>query len=233
MNKIIILIFMLISFSFASLLDFKKLPNIYSLYNSGNYKDSLLELKSLNRDTPRVNYDIANILYKQGKFKKAINYYKRSFGKGVNEASRIYNLANCYFKLKEWDSAIFSYKIALKLKDDADAKYNLALAYKMKNAPKKESKKSNKKEKKKQGEGKKDKNQKGKKGKTSKKSTQKDRKLTKEELKKLQELERKEKFKKELKKMLNRSLKDKKAPVLMYRIDSGAKNKRAQELKPW
>jgi Ca-activated chloride channel family protein len=227
----VLILFFAVTLNFASIVDFNKISKATLLYNSGNYKESYSSFKELKSDTPEVNYNIANTLYKQGKYKAAIKYYKRAFGASVDEANRIYNIGNCYFLLKEYDNAIFAYKMALKLKDDEDTKANLALAYKIKNRPKKQSKKD--KQKKKEGKGAKDKQNKGKKGKSSKKSTNKDKKLTKEELKMLKELEKKTKFKKELKKMLNRSLKDKKAPVLMYRIDSGNTKAKPQELKPW
>ncbi len=229
MFKIVYLVTFLVIFGFSSLLDFQKINNATNLYKQGYYKEALRELKSLNKDTPVINYDIANTLYKLGRYKEALSYYKKALGDGVDEANRIYNIGNCYFKLKEWDKAIFAYEISLKIKDNQDTKYNLDLAYKMKYKPKEEKKKKKSKE----GKGKKDKNKDGKKDKSKDKTTNKDKKLTKEELKKLKEMKKRTKLQKRLKKMLNRALKDKEVPVLMYKIDRGTKEQKANNLKPW
>jgi len=229
MGRYILFLAFFISTISASLFDFNKISNYKELYNSGNYKEALRELKSLKKDTPEINYNIANILYRLEKYKDSLRYYKRAYGGGVDEADRIYNIGNCYFKLKEWDKAIFSYNIALKIRDDKDIVDNLKLAYKMKYKPKK-SKKGKKKRK--PGKGKKDKNQDNKKS-SSKKSTKKSRKLSKEELKKLKELEKKRAFRKDLKKMLNSALKDKKAPVLMYKVEGVKSGKDSNSNKPW
>ena len=215
----------------ASLLDFQKIDRAKQDYLNGNYSKSLKLFKSLNKDEPELNYNIANTLYKLSRYKEAIKYYKRSLGGKVNELERRYNLGNCYFKLKDYDSAILAYKYALKIDNSDDVKHNLELAYKMKYKPKKRKKDTKKSNKKGKDKGKNSKN--NKKSKKIDKKSQTSSKLTKDELKKLKKLEQEKSLKSHLKKMLKNSLKGKKVPVIMYRLDRNESSKIKIELKPW
>lgn len=204
----------------AGLFDFTKLSKSEKLYSSGDYNGSAKVLKSFAVDSNVYRYDMANTYYKAGRYKEAISYYKRAFGDGVDELSRIYNLGNCYFKLQDYNNAILAFQIALKIRDDNDVKANLALAIKKLHEPKEPKKKPKKQKDKKK---KKEKN-----GKSKKKNK---KKLSKKELKKLKELAKKKLLQKELKKMLNSSLKERKVEVLMYRVKEG--DTKNEPLNPW
>ncbi len=223
MTKLIFTLFSITLYTNASLLDFWHIKNFNKFYEDKNYTKALNELKALNKDTPEINYNLANILYKLKKYHQAISYYKKSYGNGVNEANRLYNLGNCYFKLKEWDNAIFAYKMALKLSNDSDIRRNLALAYQMKY---KKEQKQNKQNRKKHHV----KKAKSKDNKT--KSKKMDKNITKKSNKNLKKQKSINKFRKRVKKMLKKALNNKKAPVLMYKIDSN-NTKIPSNLKRW
>ena len=202
----------------AGLFDFTKLSKAEKLYKEGDYNGSAKVLESFGVDSNIYRYDMANTLYKSGRYKEAIKQYKRAFGDGVDELSRVYNLGNCYFKLQDYDSAILAYKTALKIRDDKDVEANLALAIKKSYEPKKRKTKKHKKKKKK-------------KEKNSKSKKKNKKKLSKKELKKLKELAKKKLLQKELKKMLNNSLKERNIEVLMYRVKEG--DTKNEPLNPW
>ncbi len=220
-NRLFLILITSLTLLSASLIDFKYINDYLDNYENKHYQEALNNLKALNKDTPEINYNIANIYYKMGKYKEAIKYYKRAVGKGVDEADRVYNLANCYFKQNQLDNAIFAYKIVLLHKDDKDARYNLFITKEKKFRKEIEAKEKKKRKTKKRKDGKS-------KNKDKKKIK---KKLTKEELKKLEELKKKMAFKKRIKNMLNDTLKNKKIPILLYKIKDGAKQN--IDLKPW
>lgn len=201
----------------ASLFDFMSEAAIKSSYSSGDYNKTLKLLQTLD-DTATVHYDLGNILYKLGRYSEAVREYKRAFGDGVDEHNRVHNLGNCYLRLGEYDSAIAAFTVALKLKDDADTRYNLAVAKREKSKPKKPKRKKKKS------------HQKHKSGNTDKKKSSsnkknKPQKLTKKELKQLEAMQKRAQLKKELQKMMKKSFKERKIPVILYKLDT--KSKRA------
>jgi len=216
-NRFFTLILML-SFLRADLFDFEKLKKAEELYDAKDYNASAQILVNMHKDTPVYNYNIASNYYKTKRYRDALKYYKRAFGDGVDELARLYNIGNCYFKLNELDNAIIAYKTALKVREDEDVLYNLKQAINAKKVkktkPKEQKKKHKKKKKEKQG-----------------KSKKKRKKLSKKELKKLKELQKKRELNKKLKKMIKRSFKDRKVPVLMYRIKEG--NSKTAPKNPW
>ena len=218
LSRFLILTLMLFSILKAGLFDFEKLQKAEELYRAKDYNASAEILINLHKDTPVYNYNIASSYYKAKSYHKALKYYKRAFGDGVDELARLYNIGNCYFKLNKLDSAITAYKIALKVRQDEDVLYNLKQAINAKKVkktkPKEQQKKKHKKKKEKQG-----------------KSKKKRKKLSKKELKKLKELQKKRELNKKLKKMIKRSFKDRKVPVLMYRIKEGSNTEAPKN--PW
>ncbi len=217
MIKTVLVFLLLLAFANGGLFDFIEISKIKSSYQNGDYNTTVKLLEIYKNQGPVQNYDYANALYKTGNYKEAVKYYRRSFGKGVNEPNRLYNLGNAYFKAKEYKNAVFSYLFSLKLNpDNEDAKHNLKLA-KMLLREKPESKQKKKKQKKKEKE---------KKGKKKSK-----KKLAKKKSKKTQKKKKKNLLKNRLKKMIKKSFKDKKVPVLMYRIES--KSPAPAPKNPW
>jgi len=192
--------------------------------------------------------------YESGDFNKSLKLFKSL---KIDTPIYNYNLANCYYKTKNYKMSILYYKRAfgegvkeidrlhnlgnayLKLKEynNAIVAYESALKLKDSNDTKhnlliaKFLKKQQLKQQKKNKKSKKHKNKNVKHSKHKNKKQLARKKLTKEELKKLRELEKKEKLNKELKKFIKKSLEGKKLPVLMYRIKEGNIEKHPKN--PW
>ncbi len=118
----------------ATLLDFLDIKKAEKSYEKKDYKNSAehFEKYAKNNNNEKAYYDAANAYYKAGDYKKAIELYKKSFGKSdTYNAKVLYNLGNAYAKSKHYKKAIKAYKDSLKLKDDKDTKYNLELVKKL------------------------------------------------------------------------------------------------------
>lgn len=106
-------------------------------YNSGRYKKAEQyygdALKKKNNYF-KANYNLANALYKQGKFKDALEQYDVFVKNNANKdtlSKAFHNIGNSYLKEKRYEDAIKAYKNSLKFnpKDEA-TRYNLAYAKK-------------------------------------------------------------------------------------------------------
>ncbi len=133
----------------AGISDFKIIKEAKEAYKNKEFTKSEILLKKLHRDNPQLQYDLGNAYYKMHNYNKALLHYKRAKGDGVDEHARLHNIGNCYFKKGELRGAIKAYEASLKISDDAQTKYNLALAKKLLNKKKKHNKKKNKKQQKK------------------------------------------------------------------------------------
>ena len=129
MNKLIILFFIAISFSWSSMLDFKYLDDAKKAYESKEYEKAANSYSKVEIDEAKFNE--ANSLYKAKKYEEALKNYSSISNKNL-EFDKLYNMGNSYANLKDNDKAIESYEEALKIKDDGDAKYNLELLKKKK-----------------------------------------------------------------------------------------------------
>lgn len=125
-------IFFLLFLSFnthAGLLDFFSIYQANQAYENQDYQTAGEKYSTINHDSARLNQ--ANSLYKQGLYKQSLKQYQQ-----VKQADlsfeRLYNSGNAYAKSGQINQAIDSYESALKLKQDADALFNLALVKKQK-----------------------------------------------------------------------------------------------------
>ena len=74
----------------------------------------------------------AKELYRAKKYQQAIiNYEKLSHLSKTQEAAKLHNIGNCYFKIKDYKKAIKYYQKSLKNSFNKDTKFNLELAKKM------------------------------------------------------------------------------------------------------
>jgi len=74
----------------------------------------------------------ANNLYKEAKYKKAIDLYQSIENKGFKSKELYYNLGNAHYKLKDVAATIYNYEKALQIDpNDKDVLFNLKLANKM------------------------------------------------------------------------------------------------------
>ena len=70
-----------------------------------------------------------NTLYQEGKYREALEFYKKIIDSGYESGPAYYNMGNCYYKIQETGKAILHYERARKLiPGDEDLKANLALA---------------------------------------------------------------------------------------------------------
>ena len=137
----------------AGLLDFVELEKAKSAYEAGEYEKSQNIYDSYQKQTNKadVNYNIANALYKQGKYKEAIESYKKAtFDDKESRAKNLSNLGNSYVKssdAKMLPKAVESYEESLKIEEDSDVRENLEAVKKyIKEQEKKEQEKQDKKD---------------------------------------------------------------------------------------
>lgn len=221
--------------------DFTHIKNAKEAYNSKEYKKAQKEFEEVDSSYEQ-QYNLANSLYKQGKFKEAIKYYKTIKNEDINkEAKRLHNLGNSYAKVNDFNNAIKTYEEALKFKNDKETKENLETIKKhLQNKQKKNNK--SKQNQKKQNNQKKDKqeqknnsNQKKEKKESSKKQSEENKKTEenkKQEKQKLQkEADKKENISsKEEKRWLNK-LNEHKTRTIMKKVEN--ENSKGSYNSPW
>ena len=160
----------------SSIFDFKTIKEANQAYENQDYTKASKELEKLDSNEFR-DYNLANSLYKENKFKEAIDIYKniRTSSNDL-EFKRLHNLGNSYAKNSDFKNAVDSYEKALKLKNDSKTKENLQLIKKLLENKKNDNKDQNKQdeEKNKQNSSKKDSEE-------SKKQNEKNQKNSKEE----------------------------------------------------
>jgi Ca-activated chloride channel family protein len=110
----------------AGIFDFLHVNKANESYEKKEYKQAAQEFSVLDSDEAR--YNEANALYKNKEYEKALQKYNeiKSF-ENEKEYQRLHNIGNTLANMQKIDEAIKSYEEALKLKDDADTKYNLEL----------------------------------------------------------------------------------------------------------
>ncbi len=111
----------------AGILDFYTIKEATKSYERKDYKTAQNQYEKL-ESTPQRDYDLANSLYKNGDYKKAMEYYKniKTENRDLN-FQRLHNLGNSYVKTNDLQNAKKSYEDALKLKADEETRKNLDL----------------------------------------------------------------------------------------------------------
>jgi tetratricopeptide (TPR) repeat protein len=151
MNKLLVFFVLLtlsIGYSFGQ--DWKsKLNQARSLYQKGDFVQSLKayeEAKTLAPESIDFSSEMGQAAYKANDFPKAKSYYESAVSKPDNKSvssSQYHNLGNSQMKMKDYSSAINSYKEALKKNpNDAETRYNLSEAIR-KNKNEKKNQESN------------------------------------------------------------------------------------------
>lgn len=109
----------------AGVLDFKTLDEAKTSYEKSDFIQAEKSYKKVNKNA-QTQYNMANSLYKQGKYKEALNAYKdiKSEDKNLQYQS-LHNMGNAYVKQNDLQNAKTMYEKALKLKDDEQTKQNL------------------------------------------------------------------------------------------------------------
>lgn len=115
----------------AGLFDFMELDKAESAYEAGEYEESRQIYEKYQKSTSKsdVNYNIGNSLYRQEKYKEAVESYKKViFDDKESRAKNFSNLGNAYVKSgdeKELQKAVEAYEESLKLLDDKETRENL------------------------------------------------------------------------------------------------------------
>jgi len=125
----------------ASIFDFQTIDKAKEAYENKDYKTASKNFEKVAHSS-EAKYNLANSLYKEGKYKEAIENYKNVVTSNKElEHKKLHNLGNSYAKLGDYENAIKSYKSALKAKEDVETKENLE---KIKQLQKKQNKENNK-----------------------------------------------------------------------------------------
>ena len=132
----IIILFILISFQlFAQ----KESPDVRTgnkFYNSEKYTEAEVEYRKGLQKNPasfEANYNLGNSLFKQNKYKEALEQYKIAAalqpGDKLKVAASFHNTGNSLLAEKKIEESIEAYKMALKANPkDNDTRFNLAFA---------------------------------------------------------------------------------------------------------
>jgi len=139
-TKMKFLVFILISFFLTgfSFIDRGNHHNNKGIkkYKKKEYLNSLREFQKAKDYTiydRKLDFNIADALFKSGKYDEALNYYKNAINSPDEnlKKSTYYNMGNIYYKTKKYREAFDSYKNALKIDPSFEkAKKNLELTIK-------------------------------------------------------------------------------------------------------
>lgn len=89
----------------------------------------LLAAVSVYADEATLQFEQANILYRNGEIESAARVYEQILSNGYEDAALYYNLGNCYFKANKIPLAVLNYERAKRLAPgDDDIRHNLRLA---------------------------------------------------------------------------------------------------------
>jgi len=115
----------------AGVMDFMLLKDAKEAYETQEYEKAqrLYDRYAQKKKTPESEYNIANTLYKQKKYKEAQEAYKKiQFQEPEKQAKNYANLGNAYVKAKEKEGlqkAITAYEESLKIEEDKEVRENL------------------------------------------------------------------------------------------------------------
>lgn len=141
---LLLLIMSLPKSSDAAILDFQTIDKAKKAYSKSEYKTSSKEFKKVSQ-SKEGHYNLANSLYKEKKYQKALDEYKKVLTDNKElEYKKLHNMGNAYVKTNKLEDAKKMYEEALKLNADQQTKENLDMvqkALKKKKQDKKDDKK--------------------------------------------------------------------------------------------
>ena len=208
----------------AGITDFQTIKEARTAYETNDFNASQVAFENLAEvsPTPETTYNLANTLYKQKKYKEAIEKYKTIPKSSNFQQKALHNMGNAYAYSQKLQEAIKAYEDALKISDDKETKENLEAVKKMQEKQKKNKKNKNKKDNNKQNKDGKDKKDKKKEQQDNKEKQKqdKDQKSSKKEKEKKQKEKEKAKQKKEKQKKEKKSDKDNKEAAKQQKIEA-------------
>ncbi len=223
----------------ARVFDFFDIEKANEAYKHGDFTQAAEVFNEVvkSNKSPQSIYNLANSYYKEGKYKEAVKEYDNIIAKTpLLQYKKAFNKGNTYFKLKAYQKAIEAYEEALKIMDEEDLRFNLALAKKrLKEKEKREKKgeKQNKVKKEQQKEEKKSqKSQKEREKKSDKEKNEKGSQLDKQEAKSKQSDKKPPEISKKEEKMWQDHL-ERNRPKTMPMKLKREEIERSQDEKPW
>lgn len=139
--KKIVLVLLLSLIANASILDFKTINEAKKAYERGDFLKAAKLYDKIDND--RAKFNAADAYYRAKRYKDALRLLKSIHSKDL-KFKKLYNMGNCYAKLRDFDNAIKAYKEALNIKKDKDAEFNLKLVEELKNKKQHKNSKQNK-----------------------------------------------------------------------------------------
>jgi len=136
----------------AGLLDFMDLKNAKEAYSKGEYEKSAKLYQNYAQQSSKgeAHFNAGNSLYKQKKYKKALESYKKAtFDTPELRAKNFANMGNSYVKQgeqKNLQEAVKSYEESLNILEDKQTRENLEMVKKLLEKQKQDKKKDQKKD---------------------------------------------------------------------------------------
>ncbi len=127
MIRILFSFIFLVSLLHAGFVDDIKLYRAQNAYKNQDFNRSYELYNSFVSKSDEILYNLANTLYKQHKYDRAITTYKQ-IQSGDLSFRAYHNIANSYVKMQRLEKAISYYKAALLIKPDDETKANLLYA---------------------------------------------------------------------------------------------------------
>jgi len=93
----------------------------YALGHYGFTKEVIEEALKQNPSEAETNFMMGNLLYKEGKYRRAIAYYLKAQGPdGHYSAETLYNIGLCYRRLGDMEKAIACFRLAVEASDEME-----------------------------------------------------------------------------------------------------------------
>lgn len=131
--------------SYAYTFNFENIQKADTAYNNQEYKKASDAYRSVNSSNETL-YNLGNSLYKEKKYKDAIEVYNKIITTDKElESKKLHNLGNSYVNTNNLEKAKEFYEKSLKIKEDKETKENLDLVNKELEKKKKKENKQDKK----------------------------------------------------------------------------------------
>ncbi len=118
----------------AGIMDFALIKEAEKAYAQGDYNVSTKAFEKLSASKPQneVWFDLAGSYYKSGRYKMALQTYKKiATSDRKLEMAKLYGMANSFVKLGDLEKGAELYRQVLKMGEDEDARANLELVLKL------------------------------------------------------------------------------------------------------
>ncbi|MDC0933171.1 tetratricopeptide repeat protein [Arcobacteraceae bacterium] len=116
--------------TFAYTFNFENIENAKKAYNNKEYEKASNTYRTVSTNNESL-YNLGNSLYKEGKYKEAIEVYDKVITTDKElEAKKLHNLGNSYVNINDLEKAQEFYEKSLEIKKDKETKENLEMVKK-------------------------------------------------------------------------------------------------------